>query len=343
MDVGIVGAPGSGRTTVFRALLAHRAPREAGTRHGGAAVGAIQVQDPRLERVARRFEARKVTPIEIRIHDLCPSLEPAFPRPELEAMRRMDVLLLVIPGFAAGGERAPLELDRLLGELVLEDLAAVEKRLRFASRDKLPALEREALERAEQALEAERPLAGSGMDAAHHEALVGYGLLTDRAFMAVYNAGEAEATAPPPDALAQRTHALGLPLLALCAELEAELAELPPEERATFLREYGVAEPAGAALTRALLEQASMISFFTVNEDECRAWPIRRGTPARRAAGRVHSDMERGFIRAEVIGFEELEALDGGLAEARRRGLLRVEGKDYAIRDGEIVRFRFNV
>jgi ribosome-binding ATPase YchF (GTP1/OBG family) len=121
------------------------------------------------------------------------------------------------------------------------------------------------------------------------------------------------------------------------------MAELPTEEREAFLAEYGVAEPAGAAVTRAILEQADIIPFFTVGEDECRAWAISRGTVARAAAGKVHSDLERGFIRAEVIGYEELAPLAGGLAEAKKLGKLRLEGKDYVVQDGDIVHVRFNV
>ncbi len=344
MDVGIVGGAGAGRTTVFRALLAHRAPQAAGGRRGGGSVGAIQVRDPRLERLAERFKPRKVTPIEIRVHDLCPSLEPSFPTAEIGGMKRMEVLLLVIPAFAdTSADASGRELDRLVGELALEDLAFVEKRLEHASRDRLPGLEIEALERARVALDADSTVYGADLSPAQRSALRGFALITDRAFLALCNVAERDAGAACPEALERRARAHGMPLLQLAAALESELAELPSDERAPFLAEYGIDEPAGAALTRALLAQANIITFYTVSEDECRAWAISRGTRAREAAGRVHSDMERGFIRAEVIGCDELERLADGLAEARRRGLLRIEGKDYEVRDGEIVHFRFNV
>ncbi len=344
MDVGIVGGAGAGRTTVFRALLAHRTPQAAGGRHGSGSVGAIQVRDPRLERLAERFKPRKVTPIEIRVHDLCPSLEPSFPTAEIEGMKRMDVLLLVIPAFAdASAEASVAELDRLVGELALEDLAFVEKRLAHASRDRLPELESEALERARAALDADSTVYGANLTPPQRAALRGFSLVTDRAFLALRNVAERDAGAACPEALERRAQAHGMPLLQLAAALESELAALAADERGPFLAEYGIAEPAGAALTRALLAQANIISFYTVGDDECRAWAISRGTRAREAAGKVHSDMERGFIRAEVIGCDELAGLADGLAEARRRGLLRIEGKDYEVRDGEIVHFRFNV
>jgi ribosome-binding ATPase YchF (GTP1/OBG family) len=327
---------------VFRALLAHRAPQAGGG--SSAAVGAIQVQDPRLERLSELFRPRKTTPIEIRVHDLCPSLEPAFATGELEAMKRMDELLLVVPSFAdRSPEAAVRELGRLVGELVFADLAQVEKRLKSASREKLPEAAREALERVEAGLESERPVFSIELGAAQRESIRGYALVTDRPFAVLQNVAESDAGAPPHEELAKRCSELGMPVLALAGALEAEMAALPAAEREAFLASYGIRESAGAAVTRLVLERADVIPFFTVGDDECRAWPIARGTAARRAAGRVHSDIERGFIRAEVIAYDVLESLGGDLAEARKRGLLRVEGKDYVVQDGEIVHFRFNV
>ncbi|MFQ5698278.1 MAG: DUF933 domain-containing protein [Myxococcota bacterium] len=343
MDVGIVGPPGSGRTTVFRALLAHRAPKAAGARASDAGIGTIRIQDPRLEALSERFHPRKTTPIEIRVHDLCGSLEPTFPRDEIEAMKRLDLILLVIPGFADPAPEAALAAyDALLEELCLEDLAGIDRRLRFADRDGLAPPLRRALERANVALEQAQPLV-SALDPADREILRGSSLITDRGMLALLNVAESRAGAAVPKLLAERARQRGMPLGTLCAALEAEMAELAPDERAPFLAEYGVGEPAGARVTQMLLEVADVISFFTVGEDECRAWSLERGATARRAAGRIHSDLERGFIRAEVIGYEALAPLSGGLAEAKKRGLLRLEGKDYVVQDGDIVHVRFNV
>jgi ribosome-binding ATPase YchF (GTP1/OBG family) len=342
MDVGIVGVPGSGRTTLFLALLALRAPKDAAGRRG--AIGTIQVRDPRLDRLAERLQPERVVPIEFRIHDLCTSLDSSFPTAEVEGMKRMDGLLLVVPAFLdPTADASQRELDRLVSDLCLEDLAAVERRLERAKKEKIEDAAREALERARGVFECERPLYTAEIPAADRETLQNYSLVTDRPWIAVRNVGEAEAGAPVPSGLRARGEAVGCPVLSLCATLEAETAELSPDERAEFLREYGVSEPAGAAVTRAMLERADRISFFTVVQDECRAWAIPRGTEARKAAGRIHTDMERGFIRAEVIPFEEWEALPGGLGEARKLGKLRLHGKDYVIQDGDIVHFRFNV
>ncbi len=341
MDVGIIGLAGSGRTTVFRALLAHRAPRAGGP---AAAIGTIHVQDPRLDALAARFRPKKTTPIEIHLLDLCPSREPSFPTAEFEGMKRMEVLLGVVPAFADRSEAALTRaFQSLLAELCLEDLAAVERRLARAPREKLEPLEAEALETVRRTLEEERPVRNAPLSAAARGALRGYALITDRPLIAVLNQAEAAVTQGLPEPLVQHAEALGIPMLTLCAPLEAELAELPAEERPAFLSEYGIREPAGAAVTRAILDAADIVPFFTVSEDECRAWPVARGTAAREAAGKIHSDLQRGFIRAEVIAFDALSALPGGLSEAKRAGKLRVEGKDYIVQDGDVVQIRFNV
>lgn len=308
------------------------------------AVGAIHVPDRRLDILTRRFRPQKKTPIEIRVHDLCPSLEPSFPTAEIEAMKRMDVLLCVLPGFTDASEQALIgELNSLLGELCLQDLLAVERRLERARKEKLEDIERGALEVAREALNAEGPVRLAPLSDVQRQALRGYALITERPMIALVNLAEDAVGTPAPAGLRERAEACGMSVQTLCATLEAEMAELPADERAAFLAEYGVSESTGSAVTRSVLECGDIIPFFTVGEDECRAWPIARGTSAREAAGKIHSDIARGFIRAEVVAFDDLEPLQGGLTEARKLGKLRLEGKDYVIRDGEIVHFRFNV
>ena len=344
VDVGITGAPGAGRTTVFRALLAHRAPARAGARAAGSAIGAIRVQDPRLEQLAGKFRPEKVTPIEIRLHDLCSSLERSFPTAEIEAMKRMQVLVLVLDGFADPSPETALQRFReILGELVLEDLAGVERRLERAVREPLEASERDALEAARETLEAERPVRSAELAPPARKALRSYALLTDRPLITVLNTAEARASKPVPPELEHAATNCGIPVLSICAALEAEMADLDPQDQPALLAEYGIGAPAGGELTRAVLSINDIVPFFTVGEDECRAWGIPRGTRARSAAGRIHSDIERGFIRAEVIPFDDLLPLQGGLVEARKLGLLRLEGKDYQVQDGDVVHFRFNV
>jgi ribosome-binding ATPase YchF (GTP1/OBG family) len=330
---------------VFRALLAHRSSaRPEGGRAASSQIGQIQVRDPRLDQLASWFRPQKTTPIEIELHDLCSSLEPSFPTAELEAMKRMDVLIVVVPLFAESSPSAALSaLERVLGELWLEDLAAIERRLKRAQRERMEALEQGALAKAQAALENEQPIRTAELSDVERRAIKGYSFLSDRPWIVVANQSEEAAGKPAPAELVERAARLGAPALALCAALEAEMASLPVEERAAFLSEYGVQEPAGAAVTRAVIERGQLIPFFTVGEDECRAWSIARGTLARGAAGRIHSDIERGFIRAEVISYDDLAPLRGNLAEARRLGKMRLESKEYVVQDGDVIHFRFNV
>ncbi len=328
---------------MFSALLAHRAEAESGGRRQSGAIGAIRVQDGRLDWLSEQFNPKKTTPIEIRLHDLCPSLEPNFPTAEIEGMKRMDLLLLVIPAFADPSPEAQLAaFDSLLADLCIEDLAAVEKLIKRTAREKTDETLKEALGLVETALEAGTPVIATEMTPQQRESLRGFALVTDRPLIAVANTAEDQAGVPVAESLVKRGAEVGIPVLALAAGLESEMAELPPDDRAEFLAEYGVTEPAGAAVTRAVLERADVVPFFTVGEDECRAWAIPRDTCARDAAGKIHSDIQRGFIRAEVIGYDEFAALPGGFAEAKTKGVLRVEGKDYVVLDGDIVHFRHN-
>ena len=172
--------------------------------------------------------------------------------------------------------------------------------------------------------------------------LKGYGFLTDRALLVAVNSDEARASAPMPNDLAARIEALDAAGLVLSASVEAEIARLDPIEQAAFLEDLGLQESALARFIRAAYALLELISFFTVGADEVRAWPIRRGTPARQAAGRIHSDLERGFIRAEVIPYATFMKL-GSEQAVKDAGLLQIEGKDYLVADGDIMHIRFNV
>jgi ribosome-binding ATPase YchF (GTP1/OBG family) len=177
---------------------------------------------------------------------------------------------------------------------------------------------------------------------AEEKGLAHLGLLSRRPLVAVVNVAEEEAAAPPPPALEAAARAHGAELLSLCAAVEAEIAQLDPAEQPAFLESLGLAEPARARFIRTAYRMLDLVSYFTVGEDEVRAWTIRRGDKAPRAAGRIHSDLERGFIRAEVIHYEDFMAA-GSEAKARHDGKLKVEGKEYVVRDGDILNIRFAV
>jgi len=347
MELGLVGLARAGKTTLFRALTGHQAP--ATSRQGLTAV--VKVPDPRLERLAAMFQPRKTTAAEVSFVDpggeRVESADRApFPEALASALRNVDALVFVLrafedPSVARGpGSTGPAaDLETLEQELVLRDLALVDRRLeRLRKEKKTPenAAELALLEPALAHLDAARPLRELGWSDEQVGRLRGYQFLSLKPALVVLNVGE-EALGDGPGA-----GGLGRPALCLCARMEREIAELPPEEQHEFLRQMGLEEPARDVFIRAAYELLQLVSFFTVGEDEVRAWPVRAGSPALVAAGKIHSDIARGFIRAETIHYDDFVRL-GSLAAAKAQGMLRLEGKEYRVRDGDILNFRFSV
>lgn len=360
MDLAIVGLPLSGKTATFRALTAgHAQAGDARREH----IGVVRLPDERLERLGALVQAKKVTPAELRLHDLPPLFGEGVARPPPEtadSLAAADGLLLVVRAFRRDDVPHPegsidpgRDIDSFQAELLLHDLAIVERRLErldISVRSARPG-EREGGEREQrllrqvrQQLGANVPLRDQPPAPEEQKALAGYGLLTLKPLLVLLNIDEADigSGAAMETEFGSRYGAARSLAAALCSRLEAELAELPPEEAAEFRRELG----AGDSPVRRLLALAQallgLVTFYTPVGEECRAWPVPAGTTALQAAGRIHSDMERGFIRAEVIAWERLMEL-GSLAEAKRRGLLRAEGKQYAVQDGDVVHILFHV
>jgi ribosome-binding ATPase len=303
LDVGIVGLPGSGRTTVFNAL----------TRAGGTVarenVGMAPIADDRLEQVARVVDARKVTPAALRVVDV-PGSGAAY----LGNMRQLDALLAVLDGFSPGADPAA-DLETLRLELLVADRDHVERRLeRVAKQAKSgdPQLRAEVaeLEQLLARLDEGRPLADGD-----RELPEGLEPLTTKPLVPLENGPGG-----------------------IDAKLEAELAELPDEEAAAF-RE---GPSALAEVVRRLFEAVDLVTFFTAGDNETRAWTLRRGRTALDAAGQVHSDIARGFIRCEVIRWDDLVE-HGSHAAARKAGRERLEGKSYVVQDGDVLNIRFAV
>ncbi|HXF37491.1 MAG TPA: DUF933 domain-containing protein [Actinomycetota bacterium] len=324
-DVGLVGLPYSGKSTLFTALSHHGA--EAGRPNRAV----VPVPDPRLEVVAALERSRSIVPAQLRFLD-----EPggtANPQ-AIAALREVDALCVVLRAF--GPDADPVrDLRDVTAELLLADLAVVESALEKARRrargGRSPAAEVEALEHAAGALAAEVPLRRADLDEPAHGHLRSLGPLTLKPWVVVANLGEG---APLPEELPG--DAVGVH-----AELEAEAADLPEHEARALLEGFGIHERASDVVIRAVCEALGLVTFFTAN-DEAHAWQVPRGTRAPRAAGAIHSDMERGFIRAEVISYEDLVEA-GGWDAAKHRGLLRVEGKEYEVRDGDVLHVRFAV
>jgi ribosome-binding ATPase len=346
VKVGLVGFAGSGKTTVFNTLTGLNVPTGFG---GDVHLGAVKVPDERIDALSRIFKPKKTTYAEIVFSDI-PGEHGAeskgLSRKALEKIRDQDVLCLVLRGFANPAlERGPdpdADLQAFLTECILADLGTVERRLDRAKKEKLDAKEVAAFETMKATLEQELPIRSLPPEALHREMLKGYGLLTDRPLLVALNVSEQDAAKPLPASIQRTLETQHAAAMVLSASVEAEIAAMDEADQQAFLSDLGLSESAKARFIRTAYGLLDLISFFTVGEDEVRAWPIRRGTRARQAAGRIHSDLERGFIRAEVTPYEQFMK-HGSEHAAREAGQLKLEGKDYIVNDGDILSIRFNV
>jgi ribosome-binding ATPase len=358
MKVGIIGLSSVGKSTLFT-LLTGAAPGAPGGRPE-ARLGVARVPDSRVEALARLYSPKKKTLATVDYVDV-----PGVAKGEgsalvdLPALRGVDALVHVVRAFESDlvphpdGSVDPLRDVKMLElELILADLGAVEKRLERleASIKKLnkadDVTERVTFLKMKEALESEKPLRDLELSDEERRRLRNYSFLSDKPLLLAVNLGENQMknAAALLDSSGISAFAAG-PGLAVCpisAPIEAEMSELAPEDAAGFREELGLTEPGLDRVIRTSYALLGLISFLTAGEDECRAWTIRKGTKAQLAAGAIHSDIERGFIRAEVVAFEDLMA-GGSLAACREKGTLRLEGKEYIVRDGDVINFRFNV
>jgi ribosome-binding ATPase len=344
MKVGLIGHRGSGKTTVFNMLTGLQA--QVGGYGGKEEVhlGVIKVPDARIDKLSQFFKPKKTTYAEIRFTDFPPS-EGDDDRKGNAAlvtqMREVDAIALVLRDFEAGAD--PIrELNDLLTEMILADLTVVENRRARLKKEKARPLEEVLLERCATALENERGLRDLTFSADEENLLSGFGFLSRKPLLVLFNQAEDQAGKPLADSHVDELKRRGLEGLGLAGKAEMEIAQLDESDREAFLKEIGIKEPARDRFIRASYRLLDLISFFTTGEDEVRAWTITQGTVARKAAGKIHSDIERGFIRAEVVTYEDFIAF-GSEAKCREAGKLRLEGKDYAVKDGDIIHFRFAV
>lgn len=347
MKIGIVGLPGSGKTTIFNALTGSSVETSAypgGRRDPNLAV--VKVPDQRLERLAALYTPRRVVPAQVQYVDVAGTISKEEGQKAMDELlnllRPVDALIHVVRGFPFGGlEPRPQEdYESFESELIFTDLLVVERRLERLTADRKKGkkgdpVEMELLQRAKALLEREEPLRADP-ELARAPELRGYAFLSAKPCMVVLNLPD-EAQGPPP-----LEPAPGTIVIPIRGNLEMELAQLEGEEAEAFREEMGGDEPATNQVIRESYRFLGLISFFTVGEDEVRAWTIRRGTNAQRAAGAIHSDLEKGFIRAEVVSYDDLMAA-GSYAAAQKAGKVRLEGKDYIVQDGDILNIRFNV
>ncbi len=353
LSLYLIGAPGAGKSTVFEALTNTPQGPNFSTK-GQHRLGAVKVPDPRLERLRDLYQPKNFSPAEVAFVDvgLPPGAEEQRSLSELTVfLGEADAFLVVVQAFGEFDYRGQAvdpaaQLEAIALEMVVADLDKVERRLeRIAQErqrgDKGLAQEAAALERCKAHLEGEAPLRTLALEPEDAKRVRGFQFLSQKPALVVANAGEGEADGARVAARGEACAAMGLDHIALCAPVEAEIAQLAPEEQAAFLSDYGIEEAARPRLIRSAYRLLNLVSFFTVGEDEVRAWPIQRGTSAQAAAGKIHSDIERGFIRAETVDCDALLAL-GAWAKCRDQGKLRLEGKTYEVADGDVINFRFN-
>jgi ribosome-binding ATPase YchF (GTP1/OBG family) len=329
MRIALIGLPGCGRTTLFRALASNPAadPSKPLT---------VQVPDGRLDVLAAIWNPRKVVKATVIFTD---TQSPAFSPRAFGELRDATALALVLDDFARGS----IENDfrSCEAELILSDLSVVEKRMeRLIKESRARTQEYRVLETVKASLETERPLRTAGLDREEQELLSPYALLSLKPLFAVSNRSEQPVSNE--QELKSICEASGAGYLAVNAAFELELVDLPEEERPEFLRSQGYEASSLTGLVSMAYFSLDLISFLTMGADEVRAWPVRAGSSAVEAAACIHTDMARGFIRAQVIAYEDYCSTPD-MARLRERGAVRLEGRDYVVKDGDIIEFRFSV
>ncbi len=349
MKLGIIGLPQSGKTTIYNALTRSNNPTTASAGRIEVRTGVVDVPDPRVDKLSAMFNPRKTVYAKITYADIA-GLDGAAAKAGisgqlLNTLAQMDAYIHIVRCFESdnvphpSGSVNPLrDVEAMLGELLLNDLIAVERKLeRLAEERKkggtdkaLNARQTELFEKLNAQLSENKPLRELTFTADEERELASFGLLTRKPVLTVFNLGEGQKA---PQA------SLDHPSVALMGQLEMEIAQLPAEDAQMFMAEYGIEEPVLNKMINLSYELLHVLTFFTVGEDEVRAWMTHVGATAPEAAGEIHTDLQRGFVRAEVVHYDDLTSL-GGMTEAKAKGKLRLEGKEYLVKDGDIVHIR---
>ncbi len=349
MKLGIIGFPQSGKTTLFNALTRGNAPTTASAGRIEVHTAVVDVPDPRVDKLSAMFKPKKTIYAKVTYADIA-GLDSGVAKSGitgqlLNQLSQMDGLIHVVRCFEDGNVPHPSgsvdparDVTAMDGELLLNDLIAVERKLerlveerKKGGTDKVLNERQTALfTRLHEILSAEKPLRGVEISSEEEKFLSGFGLLTRKPLLVLLNMGEGQAE--------PRIHT-GSKMVALQGKLEMEIAQLPPADAAIFMSEYGITELSLNRMISISYDLLDQQSFFTVGDDEVRAWTTRRNATAVEAAGEIHTDLAHGFVRAEVIPCQELLEL-GGMTEAKAKGKLRLEGKEYIVRDGDIVHIR---
>lgn len=349
MKVGLIGFPSSGKSTLFRAA--------AGPSAKGSVVS-VPVPDPRFDRIVAQVHPKKVTPATVVLHDDLEDAHTAsgkmFSQRFLDSARKMELLLLVVRAFdsetvAYHASVDPIRDLRLLeDELVLTDLQIVENRLERLQKSpsaKGPGsqdyIDRVVFEKIKVALEEGTPLRNLDLDEDMEAVIRNYQFLSAKPVVVAFNVDEASVASPSPQIAEtiEGYQASGTAAFAVSAEVEEEISQLDPADQAEFLESLGLKEPASAKVIRAVYDAMGLITFFTAGENETKAWPLRRGSTALKAAATIHTDIAKGFIRAEVVSYADYDAA-GSLDKAYHDGKMNLVGKDHVIEDGDLIHIR---
>ena len=356
MEIGIIGLPNSGKTTIFNALTrSHTATAAFSSGQLEVHTAVVDVPDPRVDDLSAMFKPKRTIYAQVTYNDIAGLGKGAgksgISGPLLNAIAANDALLLVVRAFEDEGVPHPdntidpaRDLEVMEAELILNDMTVVDRRLERLKGMKLRgtpeerkrmAIEEELMQRLWAVLEEERGLREVELTDEERRMLGGFGLLSLKPLLRVINAGDDAQDADFAALMDGRT-------LVLRGKLEAEIAQMSADEAREFLADFGITEPGLNRAIRFCYDMLGLESFFTVGEDEVRAWTVKRGALAPEAAGVIHTDLQKGFIRAETISYADLMAM-GGMAEARKHGKLRLEGKEYVVQNGDILNIRFNL
>ena len=348
MHISIIGTAGSGKSTLFQALsgIKNDNPSHAAT------LATIDVPDERLENLTRIFSPKKTVYARIELSDTVPIgkddlRNETIQAKSLQQMRLCDALLLILPRYQPEGGVHPLsDFTLIFGEFILSDMAQIETRIerigkQMGKKDSaLLQQEKEMLEKCLAHLNEEKPLSTLDLLEKEGKTFRGYQFLSQKPMLVVANCEE-EMLGEMDKVTAELRERLPdyVPLVVACAKLEAELSLMSPSEREEYMQAYDIKEALRPRIIRLAYETLGLITFFTVGDDECRSWPIRKGMTAQEAAGTIHTDFYHKFIRAETVGYQDFTS-HGGFAGCKKAGLWRLEGKTYPVQDGDILTIR---
>ena len=357
MNIGILGIPLSGKTTIFNLLTSQQKQTDAYLSAKTKNIGMVKVIDQRLDYLYSLEPSKKLTYATMEVIDI-PGIDTDLPEKTKQEIfsdiRNSDAILMVIRVFEdqsiPGNVDPVVQLENLVYEIILRDLEIVENRIDrlIHAKRKLTILEeneQRTLEKCKEHLSSDSLLISMFFNEEELKQISGFSFFSLKPIVVAVNLDENQLQKnefPHQDKYNRFVEAHKMVSIPICGKMEMEINELPPEERQVFLEDLGFKESGITRLIQTIYSHLGLISFFTIGKDEIRAWTLRQGTVAVKAAGKVHSDMERGFIRAEIVNFNDLKQW-GSMQKVKEKGLFKVEGKEYLMKDGDIVNFRFNV